>query len=115
MPPTNESQLVGAIAKDISKAHPGCWIFKVVGSPYQMVGVPDLLVVVEGLLFGLEVKHVKPHETPLAARRRTTAVQRSQILRINKAGGVATTIVTPQEALGVIARGLRQMKERSNV
>lgn len=110
--PTNETALVGAIGKDIAKAYPGCWIFKVVGSPYQMRGVPDLIVVVDGLIFGLEVKHVKPHETPIMARRRTTPIQRGQILRINKAGGVATTIVTPHEAVRIIAWGLRERGRR---
>ena len=109
---SNEAQVVGLIGKEILRRFPTAWVFKVVGSPYQMVGVPDLLVVIDGLLFGLEVKHQKPHETKVAARRRTTAGQRYQISRINRAGGVATTVLTPYEAVRVIAWGLRERGRR---
>ena len=34
----------------------GAWVFNVHGSPYQQVGVPDLLVGYQGRFYALEVK-----------------------------------------------------------
>lgn len=108
---TNESQLVGQIMKAIAKEYKTAWLFKVVGSPYQMVGVPDILACIEGLTVGIEVKHQKPHETEDAARGRTTLTQRGQIQRINRAGGIAGTALSVEDAFEIIERGLRRRKQ----
>lgn len=112
--PTNEGQLVAQIQTAVKKKYPTSWIFKVVGSPYQMSGVPDLLVCVDGLLVGLEVKHQKPGESVEGAKARTTPVQHVQISRINTAGGYATTVISVTEALDFIAESLRAFLERRN-
>lgn len=88
------------------------WFFKVVGSPYQMSGVPDILVCIEGMLFGLEVKHQKPGESEQHARDRATPGQLVQIMRINRAGGKAGVVISVQEALALIEDGLNDMRER---
>ena len=110
----NEKGLQAAIIRAIGQEWPSSWFFKVVGSPYQMTGVPDILVCVHGLLFGLEVKHPKPGESRMKARERATVQQRKQIRLINEAGGVATVVVSVKEALTVVRSGLeRKMKEQA--
>lgn len=108
----NESALVNAICKAIEREHPDVWILKVHGGPYQRAGVPDLLLCWEGLFIGMEVKHQKPGETEQGARERATLLQRSEIGKINKAGGLACVVLTPDEALGVIERAKRKHSER---
>lgn len=111
--PTNESALVTAIVKAIVVTYPGAWVFKVVGSPYQMAGVPDLLACVQGRLVGLEVKHARPGESKAHALSRTTPQQEVQIMRINRAGGVAGTVVSVTDALGLVERALSQGRDKS--
>lgn len=101
--PTNESGLVTDIVKAIRRWYPGAWTFKVVGNPYQMTGVPDLLVLVNGRLVGLEVKFVRPGESVAHARGRATTGQLSQIRSIRDAGGVAGVVVSVNEALALVA------------
>ena len=110
--PTNESQLVTQIQKALRKRWPNAWVFKVVGNPYQESGVPDILAVVDGLTCGIEVKHQKPGESEQHARERTSALQRVQIQRIIRAGGIAGTALSSAEAIEIIERGLRRRGER---
>lgn len=114
--PTNEAKVVDSIHRAIKKRWPQAWWFKVVGSPYQMAGVPDVLVCIEGLLVGIEVKHQRPHESEEAARERATPQQRVQIGKINAAGGIAGVVLSDTEALDLIERGLEhklKMREGS--
>lgn len=110
--PTNEAGVVASIQRAILEAYPGAWIFKVVGSPFQMSGVPDLLAVVEGHLFGLEVKYQRPGESRAAALERATPGQQVQILRLRRAGAVAGVVTTPAEALALI-RTVLQLSYKS--
>lgn len=104
---TDETGLVKAIVRAVRKHYPTAWIFNVVGHPYQMTGVPDLLIVVDGLLIGAEVKHPRPGESDQHARERATPGQRVQIQRINRAGGMAGVVITVEEAMELIERGLK--------
>lgn len=104
--PHNEAGLLQSVLRAIAKAYPQSWAFKVVGGPYQMAGVPDLLLCVEGRLFGLELKFLRPSESKEHALGRATPAQRSQIARINRAGGVAAVVTSAQEALDLIKSGL---------
>lgn len=108
--PTSEATLVGAIVKAVEKRYPGCWVFKVVGSPFQMTGVPDLLVVVEGNLFGLEVKFQRPGESWKHARARVTPGQAVQIERLKRAGATADVITSASEAISVIDGALARQR-----
>jgi len=112
MAPTTEAGLVQAIAKAIHTAYPDSWAFKVVGSPYQVAGIPDCLFCIRGLLIGLEVKHRKPGESREHALARATPQQLVQIMRINRAGGVAGVVLSVHEALELIGSGLTEREER---
>jgi hypothetical protein len=109
--PTTEAGLVWAITKAIRKNCPDCWVFKVHGSPYQMAGVPDLLLCVGGVLVGLEVKFQRPGESIAHAVGRTTPQQQEQIARINRSGGMAATVTTVAEALGLIDRAREKAQQ----
>ena len=104
--PTKESGLVAAISKAIHAHYPQAWVFKTVGNPYQMVGVPDLLLCVDGLLIGLEVKFQRPGESREAALSRVTPGQRGQIHAIRRAGGYADAVLSVDEALATIEAAL---------
>lgn len=107
----NEAGVVAAIHRVVSTTYPQAWVFKVVGSPMQMTGVPDLLVVVEGLLFGLEVKYVRPGESVEHARSRATPGQLVQIMKLRQAGAVAAVVTSPAEALALIEDRLSERGE----
>lgn len=99
----NESALVGAISKAIKKEYPEAFVVKTHGGPMQEPGLPDLFLCIYGFFFAFEVKHQKPNESEEHARERATSLQRIKIQRINAAGGVGRVILTPDEALDIIA------------
>lgn len=101
-----ETALSKKIAKAVKRHYPSTWVFNVVGSPYQMTGVPDLLLCVEGLLIGAEVKAQRPGESREHAIERATPGQRSQIRRIREAGGTAGVVLSPDDALALIRQAL---------
>ena len=103
---TNEKGVVAAISAAIYAKYPTAWVFKVVGGPFQMSGVPDLLVCVHGLLIGLEVKFQRPGESREAALSRVTPGQRGQIHAIRRAGGYADAVLSVDEALAAIEAAL---------
>ena len=103
---TNEKGVVAAISAAIYAKYPTAWVFKVVGGPFQMSGVPDLLVCVHGLLVGLEVKFQRPGESRAAALSRVTTRQAAVIRDIRAAGGMADAVLSSEEALSVIALAL---------
>lgn len=107
----NEAGLVRALQRTVAKRWPDAWVFKVVGSPMQMIGVPDLLVVVEGLLIGAEAKYRRPGESLEHARGRATAQQVIQMDRIVRAGGVAGVVTSPEELVDLVERGLKEWRE----
>lgn len=111
---TNENGVVAEIVRAINREYPTAWFFKVHGGPYQEAGIPDLLGCVEGLLFGIEVKFQRPHESKEAARGRATPGQRRQIARINRAGGAAGVALNAEEALDIIRRAFEKQERRSS-
>ena len=113
--PTKEAGLLGQVTRAVAKAYPDAWGFKVVGGPYQAAGVPDLLFCVDGLLFGMELKFKRPGESREHALGRATPAQRSQIDRINRAGGVAAVILSAEEALDLIGSRVAPTKGRDSV
>lgn len=104
---TNETQLVRLIVREVKRAHPDAWVFKVHGSPLQTVGTPDLLIAVQGRLIAAEVKHQKPGESREHALGRATAAQLAQIAVLRRAGAVADVVLSASEALALIDLALR--------
>lgn len=104
--PTNESGLVASIQKAIAERYPDVWVMKVVGGPYQMVGVPDLLVLVNGAFVGIEVKFQRPGESHEYAMSKTTAGQRVQLMKIERAGGTSGVATSVTEAIALIEQAL---------
>lgn len=98
----NETQLVKAIERAIIKEYPNAWVLKVHGGGYQRVGVPDLLISVDGKLIGLEVKHQKASESEERARGRATAVQKKEIQDLRRSGARAEIVLSSEEALSII-------------
>lgn len=97
-----ETKLVTKIKKAIEAAYPEGWVMKVTGGPYQMAGVPDLLVCIEGRLIGIEVKKQRGGESELHARSRVTPLQVAQLEKLRRAGATAGVVLSVEEALDLI-------------
>ena len=106
----NENAVVAAIGKAVKKNYPTAYILKIHGGQYQESGIPDLLVCIDGLEIGMEVKHQKPGESREHALDRTTLKQRSHIQRILNAGGMAGVVMDVEPALYLIQ--LAKLKQR---
>lgn len=106
----NENAVVAAIGKAIKAQEPSAYILKIHGGQYQESGIPDLLVCVDGLEIGIEVKHQKPGESQRHALDRTTLKQRLHIRRIIEAGGMAGVAMDVDEALYLIQ--LARLKQK---
>lgn len=104
--PSNESGLVAAICRRISRDYPEAWQFKVVGNPYQMTGVPDLLLCVAGRFVGIEVKFQRPGESFEHAMGRVSSRQWVQIWKIRQAGGTAGWACSVEMAMELIEESL---------
>lgn len=106
-----EQQVVARIWRAVRRQYPTAWLLKVHGGAYQRSGVPDLLVCVDGLLVGIEVKERKPGESVLHARARATPGQLAEIAAINRAGGCAGVVLNPEEALDLIGSAVERRRE----
>src|SRR3546814_9504556 len=51
-----ETALVGRIRTAVKRKFPDALIQKLHGGPYQTAGLPDLIIVIEGRIYGFEVK-----------------------------------------------------------
>ena len=71
----------------------GAWVFNVHGSPYQQVGVPDLLVAYQGRFYAMEVK--KPGGV-------LSPVQAKVIEEIRASGSVAGRVESIEEAVELL-------------
>lgn len=109
---TSEAGLQAQIVRAVRREYPDAWVFHPVGSPYQTSGVPDLLLSVEGLFVGMEIKFIRPGETKEHALSRTTVGQRFQIMKINLSGGIAGVVTSKEEALDLIARAFVKHSQR---
>ena len=77
----------------------GYFCFKVHGSEFMMAGLPDIIVCAEGQFIGLETK------LPLT-RGNVSARQAYVHTLIEHAGGTASVVCSPQEALNVVEAAL---------
>lgn len=97
-----ESVLVHAIRRTIEAAYPTAFVQKNHGSMYMAAGVPDLFVFLNGRAYAFEVKRQRPGESLMAARRRTTPIQRFMLQRFRNAGVPADCILSPAEAMAIL-------------
>jgi hypothetical protein len=82
------SKLEGDLQKECLrwvKSLPEVWVLKVVGSATQASGVPDILMCVNGHFVAVELK--RPD-----GKGRVSDIQKAQIERIQRAGGVAVVV-----------------------
>src|SRR5690349_19251135 len=75
------------------------WWFKVHGGPYQKAGVSDLVGVIDGVPFGLEVKLPGKYPTPLQAK---------ILAEMQRAGAVTGWADSLEEAQAILGRCLRR-------
>jgi len=71
----------------------GAWVFNVHGSPYQQVGVPDLLVGYQGRFYAMEVKRPGGVLSP---------VQAKVIEEIRASGSVAGRVESIEDAIQLL-------------
>lgn len=102
----NEADLVKQITGAVKKKYPDSWVMKVHGGPMQVAGIPDLIIIVHGIVVGAEVKHQKPGESEEHARNRATAIQRLQIKKLRAAGATADVVLSAEETLVLIEQAL---------
>lgn len=73
----------------------GWFCFKVHGSEFMMAGLPDIVVCADGVFFGIETKMP-------SKRGNTSPRQRYVHTLIENAGGHATVVCSPAEAIKYI-------------
>ncbi len=66
----------------------GHYVFKVVGSPMQQRGTPDLIICAKGLFIAAEAK---------LCGNKPTAIQEHEMEKIRRAGGIAEAVHTLEE------------------
>jgi len=78
----------------------GYFCFKVHGSEFMMAGLPDIICCAEGLFVGLETK--------LPSTRGNVSPRQSYVhSQIMGAKGVAAVVCSPNEALQVVAKVIK--------
>lgn len=75
----------------------GYWFFKVHGGLFQTVGVPDIIACIKGKFVAIEVKKSKGGIV--------SPLQKEQIKRIKKNGGIAEVACSLDEFLEILKEG----------
>jgi hypothetical protein len=97
-----ETLLVGKIRTAVKRKFPDAMIVKIHGGPYQTAGLPDLLVILDGRAYGLEVKKQRLGESAEHARDRATLPQRKRLAELRSAGGIGAVVLSVDEVLGYL-------------
>lgn len=87
------------VMEGIKKAYPSAFVRKISVEVYNMAGIPDVMAIVEGHYFGFEIKR------PLLGV--LSPIQKKTIEEICRAGGVATVVSYPEEAVAIIEEKLK--------
>lgn len=101
-----EKRLEKRIVSAISREWPGSFVLKVHGGAFQTAGIPDLLVVMEGRLVGIEVKARRPGESIERLTKRVSWLQWGVIDNLRAAGAVAGVVWTVEDALALVRASL---------
>ena len=97
-----ESKFQKKVRDAVSKAYPGGFIVKIQQGQYSRGGIPDLMVIVNGHYFGFEIK--RPYFN------KKSKLQTQTINQIRDAGGTASFVSYPEEAIGIIEDYFRKRK-----
>lgn len=94
-----ETKLRKKIKDAIELSYPGSLVIHVHGSPFQEVGIPDLICCIFGHFIGLEVK----------VNGEATVSQERMSRLIVKAGGYWATVHSEEEALSALKQAILKM------
>lgn len=72
----------------------GCYVFKVVGSPLQQRGTPDLLVCYQGRFLALEIK---------VPGMGLEAMQAHEMVKVRQAGGRGVMVSSVEDTVSLLA------------
>lgn len=99
-----ETRLVKKMRAALSDRYPGCWHVKQHGGQYSQVGVPDILVCIEGHFLALEVKAPRDGESDATILSRVTPLQSETLAKLRKAGAIAEVVWDVDQMLETIER-----------
>lgn len=99
-----ETALVGRIKTAVKRKFPNgrAMIVKIAGGRYQMAGLPDLIVVIDGRIYGFEVKKQRLGESEQHARGRATLLQEARLADLRRAGAVTAVVLSVDEVLALL-------------
>ena len=97
-----EDALQAAVIREVKHRYPDAWVWHPIGHPFQQPGIPDLLMCIDGMFFGIELKNPGPSESIRHAFERTTPEQRRVIRNLNLSGAVAATATSVTQVLHLI-------------
>jgi hypothetical protein len=100
----SENDLQKKIVK-VLNSYEGTFFTRIHGSPYQRMGLPDVVGVWQGTFYGLEVK------LP-GKERNLTAIQQRTLDKINAAGGIGEMVTTVDQAEEAVFGGKRKQGTR---
>lgn len=100
-----ESYYQAQIIKKLREVFPDSFVWKAAAGPYSRGGIPDVCAIVDGRYYGLEVK--RPYVGVLSPLQRITMEQ------IRKAGGVASVVTFPREAINAILENQKEEQKEA--
>ncbi len=92
-----ESALQRRIQVALRKRYPGCYVRKIHVSEFQSGGIADLVCCINGRFAAVEVK--RPGEQP-------SRLQCLEADEVRRAGGIAITATSPDDAIRQLDRAL---------
>lgn len=87
----------------LKAAFPSAYVVKIAQGQFSTAGIPDVMCIVRGRYFGFEVKR------PIFGK--ISPIQEMTIKKIWEAGGAATVVSYPEEAIGYICFTMSGSKE----
>ncbi len=97
-----ETALVGRIRTAVKRKFPDAVIQKLHGGAYQTAGLPDLIIVIGGRIYGFEVKKQRLGESAEHAYERATILQKARLADLRRAGGVGAVVLSVDEVLALL-------------